>query len=247
MKNFIAFTIFAVLLTISSCNKQDAVNQKMPPPNALDGDWNLTQVTGGFAGANFNLGGTVMYNFNTSSNVLMVTNNYAGTAPISGLATGSYPFAISGSNQLTINLQAGAYSINNNQLIIDQGVAVDGYGYKFQRLEDCGIPSPCLSFSHAPVITAAVPLTGIVNNSISIPITFSVNNGCGSFGNITETNVGNTKTLVVNAKYLGCVCTLAMGEIQTSYNFTPTTIGNQIIKIAQPDGNFLSYSINITN
>ena len=247
MKNFIALIIFTALLAISSCTKQDAVIQKTPPPNALDGDWNLTSVTGGFAGANFNLGGTVIYNFDTASNVLSVINNYAGTAPISGLATGSYPFTISGSNQININSQGGGYTINNNQLIIDQGVAVDGYGYKFQRIEDCGIPNQCLSFSHAPVITAAVPLTGIVNNSISIPITFSVNNGCGSFGNITETNLGNTKTLVVNAKYLGCICTLAMGEIVTNYNFIPTIIGNQIIKIAQPDGSFLSYNINITN
>ena len=226
MKNFILLILFTALLSLNSCSKPEINNEKTPPSNALDGDWNLTEVTGGFAGANFNLGGTVRYNFNTTSNVLSVNNNYVGTAPISGLATGSYPFSISGSNQININSQGGGYTINNNQLIIDQGIAFDGYGYKFQRFEDCGIPNECLSFAQAEVINATVPLTGIVNNSISIPITFSVNNGCGSFENITETNLGNTKTLVVNAKYSGCVCTLALVQIQADYNFLPTTEKN---------------------
>jgi hypothetical protein len=34
-------------------------------------------------------------------------------------------------------------------------------------------------------------------------------------------------------------------EVQTIYNFTPTTTGEQIIKIEQPDGTFLTHSINI--
>ncbi|MBC7642772.1 MAG: hypothetical protein H7174_10625 [Flavobacterium sp.] len=90
-----------------------------------------------------------------------------------------------------------------------------------------------------------MPATGNVNQVIPITLNFTVFNGCGCFGNITETNVGNTKTLTVNAKYEGCICTLPVYDVNTTYTFTGTTIGIHTIKFAQPDGSFLSYTINI--
>lgn len=103
----------------------------------------------------------------------------------------------------------------------------------------------CLDYVHAPVSGVNVPTNGNVNQIIPISLNFTIFNGCGSFGNITETNTGNTKTLTVNAKYEGCICTLPVLEIPTTYNFRATTTGNHIIKFAQPDGTFLNYSINI--
>lgn len=103
----------------------------------------------------------------------------------------------------------------------------------------------CISYEHANVISANVPTSGNLNQTIPINITFGIYNGCGGFGNITETNSGNTKTITVNAKYEGCYCTQVIGEVQTTYNFIPTTTGNHIIKFLQPNGNFLTYNINI--
>ena len=103
----------------------------------------------------------------------------------------------------------------------------------------------CISYEHANVSFAQVPDTGSVNQSIPIPITFTIINGCGMFGNITETNVGTTKTIKLNSKYEGCVCTQIAGEIQTTYNFVATTSGLHTIKFLQPSGEFLVYTINI--
>ena len=103
----------------------------------------------------------------------------------------------------------------------------------------------CISYEHAPVISALVPAIGNLNQTIPIDITFSIYNGCGGFGNITETDLGNTKTLTVNAKYEGCVCTQVMGEVQTTYNFTPTTTGIHTLQFLQPNGEYLTYSITI--
>ncbi len=101
----------------------------------------------------------------------------------------------------------------------------------------------CLRTEHANVLSANVPASGIINQNIPIDITFEIINGCGAFGNIVETISGTTTTLVVNAKYEGCICTQVMGELNTTYNFIPTATGVNTIKIQQPNGQFLSYSI----
>ena len=103
----------------------------------------------------------------------------------------------------------------------------------------------CISYEHVKVSSAIVPISGNVNQTIPIPITFGIYNGCGGFGSFTETNSGNTKTITVKAKYEGCACTLAIGTVQTTYNFVPTTIGIHTLNFSQPNGDVLSYTINI--
>ncbi len=247
MKKITTLGIMAILLILNSCAKPEITNETVKQTSEISGLWSLTKVTGGFAGVNQNFSGTVLYDFDTLNNKLNVTNNYVGTSIVNGLPTGNYPILLSGTNDININSQNAKYTITENKLYIDENVAADGFGYTFERFLFCGTPEPCVSLTPAFVISATVPATGIINNVIQIPIKFSVNNGCGGFGNITETNILNTKTLTINAKYSGSVCTQVMGEIQTIYNFIPTTIGNQIIKIAQPDGSFLTYNVNITN
>lgn len=103
----------------------------------------------------------------------------------------------------------------------------------------------CLSYQNAAIISATVPATGNVNQIIPIEISFVIINGCGAFGSITETNSGNTKTLTIKAKYEGCLCTQNIGTVKTTYNFTATTTGTHTLKFLQPNGDFLTYTINI--
>lgn len=248
MKNFIVLRLLAIFWILNSCTKQNIIEEvPTQPPTGINGDWSLTKITGGFAGINESFSGTVHYNFNSSNNALTVNNNYIGTSIINkGLPTGSYSFSLSGIDDININSQNAKYTITENTLYIDENLAADGFGYTFQRyLPECG--QQCVSLGQVFVDSATVPTTAIVNNQVQIPIKFTVNNGCGAFENFTVTNVGNIKTLTVNAKFTGCICTLSIVEIQTNYSFTPTTTGIQIIKIAQPDGSFLTYNINITN
>ena len=103
----------------------------------------------------------------------------------------------------------------------------------------------CVSYQHTNVISANVPTSGNVNTKIPIIISFGILSGCGDFGSITETNLGNTKTITVKAKYEGCFCTSVIGKVQTTYNFTPTTTGTHTIKFLQPNGEFLTYTITV--
>ncbi|TDW48056.1 hypothetical protein EV144_104342 [Flavobacterium sp. 270] len=103
----------------------------------------------------------------------------------------------------------------------------------------------CISYENAPIVSAKIPVSGNVNQIIPIDISFFVRNGCGGFGSITEINSGNTKTITVKAKYEGCLCTQSTANLNTTYNFSTTTTGTHTIKFLQPDGSFLTYSINI--
>ena len=103
----------------------------------------------------------------------------------------------------------------------------------------------CISYNHADVSSAIIPTNGTINQNIAIPIKFITLNGCGGFGNIVETNNGNIKTIKINAKYEGCYCTQSIGQIQTTYNFVPTSSGIQTIRFEQTNGSFLTYNINI--
>ncbi|MCR4031515.1 MULTISPECIES: hypothetical protein [Flavobacterium] len=103
----------------------------------------------------------------------------------------------------------------------------------------------CLSYRNASVISAQVPASGQVNQTIPIKIKFNVDNGCGSFSSISETNLGNTKTITIKAKYEGCFCTMNIPIIETTYNFTARTAGNYTLKFSKGDGSYVIYAINI--
>lgn len=103
----------------------------------------------------------------------------------------------------------------------------------------------CVSYEQAPVISANVPPTGNVNEFIPIKIKFTAHNGCGAFSSISETNLGNIKTIEIKAKYEGCFCTQNIVTIETTYNFKSEKAGTYILKFPQSNGNFLTHSINI--
>ncbi|MBC7642773.1 MAG: hypothetical protein H7174_10630 [Flavobacterium sp.] len=51
--------------------------------------------------------------------IVTVSNNYLGTSIINGLPTGSYPFLLSGTNDISINSENGKYTITGSTLYID--------------------------------------------------------------------------------------------------------------------------------
>ncbi len=104
----------------------------------------------------------------------------------------------------------------------------------------------CVSTVVAPVSEVVVPAVAQVGQNIEIIITYWITSGCGNFLKFEETNVGNQKTIKVIAKYGGCVCTLPVFELQTVYNFVPTSAGIYTIRVDKGDGTFLTQEIKIT-
>jgi hypothetical protein len=89
------------------------------------------------------------------------------------------------------------------------------------------------------------PSTGTVNENINIEVSFGVNNGCGNFGKFIETQNGNTKTIEVEARYEGCVCTMDAPTRKTNYVFKTQTSGNYILKFKSSSTEFITANLTI--
>lgn len=89
------------------------------------------------------------------------------------------------------------------------------------------------------------PSTGTVNENISIEVSFGVNNGCGNFGKFIETQNGNTKTIEVEARYEGCVCTMDAPTRKTNYVFKTQNSGNYVLKFKSGPTEFITANLTI--
>lgn len=84
----------------------------------------------------------------------------------------------------------------------------------------------CIENYIAYVTSVNSPNSGTVDESINIEVKFGVSNGCGGFGKFIETENGNTRTIEVEAKYVGCICTQNAPIITTNYKFIANNTGN---------------------
>ena len=103
----------------------------------------------------------------------------------------------------------------------------------------------CIYSETAYVISANSLDTGSVSQSINIEVNFGVNNGCGHFGRFIETQSGNTRTIEVEAKYDGCICTLDAPIRTVNYGFIPTQTGNYELKFKSSPTEFITIYITV--
>lgn len=103
----------------------------------------------------------------------------------------------------------------------------------------------CIENKIAYISSINSPTTGSVNEIINIEVSFGVNNGCGNFGKFIETQNGNTKTIEVEARYEGCVCTQDAPTRKTNYVFKTTISGNYILKFKSSSTEFITANLTI--
>jgi len=130
--------VVTATLAFSSCKKAEC---DCEPENTLDGEWQMERVYGGLMGIDLNYApNEVTWDFNSSQNTVDVTNNILTTGPKSTYArfsTGVYAYYtqnINGADYLFIDsTEIGIYAINNTKLMIDDGLAADGFITEFVR------------------------------------------------------------------------------------------------------------------
>ncbi|MBC8046830.1 MAG: hypothetical protein H7Y00_08545 [Fimbriimonadaceae bacterium] len=98
----------------------------------------------------------------------------------------------------------------------------------------------CISYDQASIFSADAPSTGLANQNIPIDISFQCRNGCGHFGSIEETILGDLITIKAIAKYEGCACFLGSVNIQTTHSLNISTAGVYYLRFLQSDNNYLS-------
>lgn len=103
----------------------------------------------------------------------------------------------------------------------------------------------CVENRIAYVSSINSPTTGTANENINIEVSFGVNNGCGNFGKFIETQNGNTKTIEVEARYVGCVCTMDAPTRKTNYVFKTPNSGNYVLKFKSGPTEFITVNLTI--
>lgn len=109
----------------------------------------------------------------------------------------------------------------------------------------CNSDDNCTTFESPYVREVNAPLTGNVNQDISIEVQFSVINGCGEFSKFIETSAGTIRTIEVEAKYEGCACTLNEPIISVNYIFNTSITGLHVFKFKSGDSDFITVNITI--
>lgn len=88
-------------------------------------------------------------------------------------------------------------------------------------------------------ISVEAPSEGSVGETIEIAVEFRVMNGCGEFRRFVENGNGLTRTIEIEAKYEGLICTQDLPIRQTTYEFTPNSPGEYVFSFkAGPDLRF---------
>ncbi|WP_179353469.1 hypothetical protein [Winogradskyella vidalii] len=126
--------ILAFTLIFFSCNSDDDAPQSST--TTLHGNWSLINVNGGFPGVNDDFeSGLITWNFDDTE--ITVTNNNTHNVIHSGYPSGIYTYdVITTATDTTLvieNTNSKIITLTNNQLVIDQGVAADGFQYTLSK------------------------------------------------------------------------------------------------------------------
>ena len=104
---------------------------------------------------------------------------------------------------------------------------------------------PCISFQTGPVTKIDGTTTASVNQEILLTVDFTSMNGCGQFNKFEETVNGNETTIVVNAKYEGCICTQDLPTRRVTYKFRKSQAGIYTLKFFQSDNIYLNHTVTV--
>jgi len=131
-----SFYVLLLVLLAISCNSDDDGAQNNEP--TLHGQWSLINVSGGFAGIDDDYeSDIIIWDFNQDTQEITVTNTNIELIIYDGLPSGVYDYdVITTQDTSTITIEGIDFEITtltNSQLILDQGVAADGFLLRFIR------------------------------------------------------------------------------------------------------------------
>ncbi|MGS2725586.1 hypothetical protein ACU8DI_03180 [Psychroserpens sp. BH13MA-6] len=127
--------LLCCLLTLS-CNSDDDAAVVIEP--TIDGQWSLTNISGGLVGMDQDFEqGTIVWDFDTQNEQVTITNNSDSEMVYSGLNSGTYDYSVSSTETSTVIsvdfLNLEIMTLTANQLVLDDGIAFDGFLLTFMR------------------------------------------------------------------------------------------------------------------
>lgn len=134
MKRYIYLLLFT--FAVFACNTDDDGTPDNDFP--LEGQWSLVNVSGGLAGVDedFEMG-LITWDFEIQTQQVTITNNNTGSV-FDGLPTGVYDFQVLTNGEISSLILDDSYSmviitLTTSQLVLDEGVAADGFLYTLAK------------------------------------------------------------------------------------------------------------------
>ena len=88
----------------------------------------------------------------------------------------------------------------------------------------------CYSSGYAFTTSVSGPDSTVVNRPITINLNFKLDNSCGSFNRIAESN-GYPKDIFPIVEYNGCDCTTTATTLTKPYIFTAPAAGSYVLRL----------------
>jgi hypothetical protein len=101
----------------------------------------------------------------------------------------------------------------------------------------------CIEYDTGYVTSVNSTTTGTVNETINIEVNFRVLNGCGGFEQFIETENGNIKTIEVEAKYEGCICSQDVPIRKVNYHFIASKSGDYELNFKSSPTEFITVNL----
>lgn len=120
-----------------------------------------------------------------------------------------------------------------------------GPTYPWVTIVSAKVKEECVSYRQAPALSVQGPATGRVDEAVPLTVSFGASNGCGQFSRFIETGSGTTRTVQVQARYVGCICTEIAPMLQTTYTFKAAQPGVYEIKFWKADNSFLTHTVTV--
>jgi hypothetical protein len=103
----------------------------------------------------------------------------------------------------------------------------------------------CVEYKFSSVENINGPKNAAVNSNIIIEVNHQVINGCGDFNKFKEIQIGNTRIIEIEAKYEGCICTMAVENRIVDYIFQPLQSGVYEFRFKKSDDEYIVAVINV--
>jgi hypothetical protein len=107
-------------------------------------------------------------------------------------------------------------------------------------------PNPPAGLKHWQVLNVAGPITGLINQPLTLEITYPTSSGCDYVSNFLNVNCDNTILIKAFGTTLqNTPCTQTAVPKTISYDFTPTKKGKFTFKFINPDNSSISHNLTV--
>ncbi len=128
---------------------------------------------------------------------------------------------------------------------IIKGISVIILGIILSCCSDETKEKECIANKTEYVTSVNSPSSGMVDETINIEVNFQVYNGCGNFGRFIETENTNSRTIEIEARYEGCICTDDMPIRTVNYEFLVNHSGDYELKFKSSPTEFITVNLTI--